>query len=80
MDAFALQKPTITSTAAVLGEYARRGFSVGVTFPSRAEGLAIQIENVLRNPSKYKPKRFEMLSWTDVANRTIAVYNKALNE
>jgi glycosyltransferase involved in cell wall biosynthesis len=80
MDAFALQKPTITSTEAVLGEYARRGFSVGVAFPSRAEGLAIQIENVLRNPSKYKPKRFEMLSWTDVANRTLAVYNKALNE
>jgi len=77
-DAFALRKPTITSTEAVLAEYVKEGFSIGVHLPPKPEELAITIQKVLRNTQKYRPKKFEMLSWDEVATKTIAVYNEAL--
>jgi 1,2-diacylglycerol 3-alpha-glucosyltransferase len=77
-DAFALQKPTITSTEAVLAEYAKQGLSIGVDLPPKPEELAITIQKVLRNTHNYFPKKFEMLSWKEVATKTIAVYKQAL--
>ena len=77
-EAFALQKPTITSTEAVLGEYVKEGFSIGVNLPPKPEELAITIQNVLKNTHKYSPKKFEILSWNEVAKKTISVYNEAL--
>jgi glycosyltransferase involved in cell wall biosynthesis len=78
-DAFAFQKPTITSTSAVLGEYARQGYSVGVTLPPNLGELAAKIGAILRNPSKFKPPKYPMLSWTQVANRTVDLYSELLS-
>ena len=77
-DAFAYKKPTITSTAAVLGEYALKGYSIGVDLPPKSEELATIIQNTLRNPEKYRAKEFKMLSWDQVAEKIISIYNQAL--
>lgn len=77
-DALAFQKPTITSTNAILGEYVQQGFSVGVKLPPNPEMLAVKIQNILREPSKYRPRKFKMLSWAQVAQKTISIYNEAL--
>ena len=78
-DAFAFQKPAITSTAAVLGEYAQKGFSIGIDLPPDLEELATTIKNVLRNPILFVPKKFEMQSWDEVTKKIIAIYEKVLN-
>jgi 1,2-diacylglycerol 3-alpha-glucosyltransferase len=79
-DAFALKKPTITSTEAVLAEYVAEGYSIGISLPPNPEELAIKIQKVLRNPNKYCPKTFKMLSWNEVAMKTISLYKEALIE
>ena len=61
-----------------MGEYVKEGFSIGVHLPPKPEELAITIKNVLRNTYKYRPKKFEMLSWKEVATKTVAVYDEAL--
>jgi glycosyltransferase involved in cell wall biosynthesis len=79
-DALALQKPTITSTAPVLDDYVKKGYSIGVSLPPNIEELTEKIKNVLRNPIKYRPPKIEMPSWTEVTNRTLTLYNDALDE
>ncbi|MCW4009503.1 MAG: glycosyltransferase family 4 protein [Candidatus Bathyarchaeota archaeon] len=79
-DAFALRKPTITSTSAVLGEYAKQGYSLGVELPPNTDDLAAKIEKILRNPQQYTPRPFKMPSWTEVTKRIIALYNETLSQ
>jgi glycosyltransferase involved in cell wall biosynthesis len=78
-DAFALQKPTITSTAPVLGDYVEQGYAMGVDLPPNIEALTAKIKIVLRNPDAFKLQKFTMPSWSEVAARTVALYTEILN-
>jgi glycosyltransferase involved in cell wall biosynthesis len=80
LDAFALQKPTLTSTAPVLGEYVQRGYAVGVDLPPDIGVLASKIKEMLTSPDKFKPPKIEMPSWKEVAEQTVALYTQILNE
>lgn len=79
-DAFALQKPTITSTAAVFGEYAAQGYSIGIQLPPNIKELVAKIEAVLRTPHKYTPRKFPMPSWTEIVTRIVTLYREVLAE
>jgi glycosyltransferase involved in cell wall biosynthesis len=76
-DAFAFQKPVLTSTAAVLGEYAQNGYSIGVSLPPNITHLANKIKEVLSTPERFVPPKFAMPSWTEVALTTLNLYKAA---
>jgi glycosyltransferase involved in cell wall biosynthesis len=73
-DAFAFKKPTITSTAAVLGEYVKNGYSVGISLPPNINDLSAKMKLVLKKPDQFKPKEFRMLSWREVSSRLLKLY------
>ncbi len=73
-DALALQKPTLTSTAAVLGEYAQQGYTVGVELPPDPHTLAQKLAEMLTAPAQFKPPKIDLPSWQSIATQTLELY------
>ena len=80
LDALALQKPIITSRGGVLADYVDEGLSVGVSWPPSPNEAAEKMKKMLDNPSNYRPRKANVLSWNDVAKRLISLYESILTQ
>jgi glycosyltransferase involved in cell wall biosynthesis len=80
VDALAMHKPVICTRQGALGEYVRKGYSIGVDWPPDPAIVAFEMANLLRNPKKRVPINFTAYSWDDVTLQLISLYKSVLSE
>ena len=73
-EAIALRKPVVTPTLGVMKSYVEEGYCLGVDSPPNPLEVAEKLRNVLENPNAFRPAKMRILTWNDVTERLIVLY------